>query len=158
MQKHPCSIYGRQKERERGGCFSGCGAAEGHYLLATSCSKRKVLADVIECQCCSSPSPKKDRQTLVGCVNLSLISLRCALASQGHLPAGGTADPTEGSGHKRSLSDVYGHLARPRKLARRKHRQDSPMRSVGSGASSSGFHKDGDRSGGEEANCPRVTR
>jgi hypothetical protein len=63
----------------------------------------------------------------------------------------------EGSGHKRA-SDHFGpHGQRPRK-ARRRGRAGSPVHSVGSGASSSGFHKDGDRSGEEEANFPRVTR
>ncbi|WIA30770.1 hypothetical protein OEZ86_000830 [Tetradesmus obliquus] len=63
---------------------------------------------------------------------------------------------------KRPMSDVYGqgHMpaGRPRKHSRRKHRNGSPACSVGSGASSSGFHGAGERSGGEEANCPRVTR
>ena len=70
-----------------------------------------------------------------------------------------TAAATPPSERKRSLSDVYAHGAprvRPPVKQRRKHRVNSPMRSVGSGASSSGFHGGGDRSGGEEANCPRM--
>eukprot|EP00775_Hariotina_reticulata_P005856 gene5856-6097_t len=56
-----------------------------------------------------------------------------------------------GDGHrKRLLPEGFGAghaaAARPRKHSRRKHRQGSPARSVGSGASSSGFHGAGDRS------------
>lgn len=76
---------------------------------------------------------------------------------------GGSVDNTggaagDGNTRKRSLSASGHGQGRPRKMSKRKHRGTTPMRSVGSGASSSGFHGGGDRSGGEEANCPPGAR
>ncbi len=63
---------------------------------------------------------------------------------------------------KRGFSDVsaYAHCA-SRKKPRRKHRAGSPICSVGSGASPSGFHGGNDAgalSDGIEAPCPHVSR
>ncbi|GIL98358.1 hypothetical protein Vretimale_3745 [Volvox reticuliferus] len=104
------------------------------------------------------------------------------VGTAGCLPESGTVGDkgldkagTVGGG-KRSIGDLYGNHAaataagavvqrvgpgatRHKSSRRRHHRGHSPQRSVGSGASSSGFHGGGDKSGGEEANhCPRPSR
>ena len=69
--------------------------------------------------------------------------------------AGGEPSSLKRSAAPHFLSAPHSGNKNPRQVKRRKHRGDpnSPTRSVGSGASSSGFQGDY-RSGGEEAHCP----